>query len=254
MQSAREQAEQVSGYPVQVIEDPELKTFSTVTMANRTGVSHIIRYRPDCAPQLDFLVAFQCGFVIRAYNTPPELRADFGSTSYAMQRGQRLFSSNLEKIRMRLPADKVATVAKQFVDGLLIQLRSAPTGLCVDCWITEHFPVLEAQQRFVVLKNLKEASASLSPDIKRFTPQEILNPSLAINGAMAAYWAKKWNEPLLFSPYVIAGLEKSANALLARTQLNGALDQSERGIVDAWGEQLRLTEWYEWIPWTETSK
>jgi hypothetical protein len=71
--------EEHSGYPVQIIDDPSLNTLASIRLARRGSVSaHILAYRPVGNQAPDYLIAFQCGFALRLFAVPPELRLGTG--------------------------------------------------------------------------------------------------------------------------------------------------------------------------------
>jgi uncharacterized protein len=70
----RARAEQVSGYTVAVMQDLSLRVLSTVSMARGDVTFHTVRYNPATTRQPEYLVSYQCGFIIRAFLPPPEKR------------------------------------------------------------------------------------------------------------------------------------------------------------------------------------
>jgi hypothetical protein len=69
------EVERLSGRPVYVEEDAELKTLAQVTPARGVSPAHFVRYQPG-NPAADYLVAYQLGFVTRLFSCPPEQRFD----------------------------------------------------------------------------------------------------------------------------------------------------------------------------------
>lgn len=73
--------ERTSGYPVLVTEDRSLKTLATVRMARGDAPAHAIAYNPVADTQPDYLIAYQCGFILRLFASreatlPPEASVD----------------------------------------------------------------------------------------------------------------------------------------------------------------------------------
>ena len=64
-------AEEVSGFPVLVSEDPGLQTLAVVRMARGGALAHTISYKPSPGTQPDYLIAYQCGYIIRHFAPPP---------------------------------------------------------------------------------------------------------------------------------------------------------------------------------------
>jgi hypothetical protein len=62
--------ETTTGRPVLVQADPSLSVLATVKMARGTAPAHLVRFKPgSTAP--DYLVCFQCGFILRLFANPP---------------------------------------------------------------------------------------------------------------------------------------------------------------------------------------
>ncbi len=66
--------EERSGFPVLVSEDPSIQTLAAVRMARGGAAAHTISYRPSPGAQPDYLIAYQCGFILRHF-TPPQINA-----------------------------------------------------------------------------------------------------------------------------------------------------------------------------------
>ena len=66
--------EEVSAFPVLVSEDPNLQTLAVVRMARGGASAHTITYKPAPSSQPDYLIAYQCGFILRHF-APPKINA-----------------------------------------------------------------------------------------------------------------------------------------------------------------------------------
>lgn len=60
------EVENLSGRPVHVTADPELKVMSTISAARGSSPAHFLRYRPGTRA-VDYLVAYQLGFLLRLF-------------------------------------------------------------------------------------------------------------------------------------------------------------------------------------------
>ncbi len=69
--------EHATGHPVLVTEDRALRTLVAMRMARGNAPAHTITYNPSATTQLDYLIAFQCGFILRHFANPPSERWDF---------------------------------------------------------------------------------------------------------------------------------------------------------------------------------
>jgi hypothetical protein len=122
--------EEHSGYPVQVVDDPSLNTFAAIRLARRTGVpAHILAYRPVGNQAPDYLIAFQCGFALRLFAVPPELRLETGINKAGLRRVRETLEQTLRQNHHTLAANDLEQALTQMYGGLIAHLRSVPVGL-----------------------------------------------------------------------------------------------------------------------------
>ncbi|MEX1115326.1 MAG: hypothetical protein WEB53_08745 [Akkermansiaceae bacterium] len=109
--------QELSGRPVHVAEDADLKVMSVITTAQGSAPAHFLRYRPG-TQAVDYLVAYQLGFLVRLFSCPAADRRDVVSSAAEQEAGIRLLG--LEEY----PRD----FAVSMVGQLVVQLRSYSVG------------------------------------------------------------------------------------------------------------------------------
>lgn len=172
------EVEESSGMPVNVQADESLKTLAKVAPARGQVTFHSLTYRPD-AVGLNYVIAFQLGFLLRAFRCPKERRYEVVSEQGHFEKAMTDF--DLE----RFPA----AVAKQLFDSVIVQLRSMSVGERVDQWIIEEFPEFRPEQEASIRGQLKENQKALSPQIKKMFPGKILEANLSMSAAHAKVWS-----------------------------------------------------------------
>jgi len=65
--------EQVTGVPVLVRPDPSLQLLANMKMARGSAPAHLISYNPRIT-DVDYLICYQCGFILRIAATPERQR------------------------------------------------------------------------------------------------------------------------------------------------------------------------------------
>lgn len=240
-----DEVQRLSGRGVRVIPDPSLKVHSTMKTARGDAPFHVIAYNPKLAAHPEYLIAFQCGFLLRLFTTPPEQRVDFASRAGAAETISKEVSTLLPP---GTPSQVATQFASQLFSGLLLQIRSVPVGLRVDAWLAEEFPTLHALQRQQVERQLAENVQPLSGEFKAFVPRNIYLGSLAINAAFAAFWARVWNQPALLLPYRAAGHADRGARLLSEWDDIDHAPPADRTLMDAWATAIEVQDWYEWVP------
>jgi hypothetical protein len=248
VEDATKAVERASGIPVVVQPDPTLKLIARVVIARGPAPAHVVLFNPGYGEATDYHIVFQCGFVLRAYLTPPALRFDIGSTEPGSQEADRLVSDHLRRTKVNLPDAVRGQLRDQLYDGLLLQLRSVPVGMRVDAWIGETYPALAAQQKASALRQLGENQAALSPKIKAIAPDKIYRASVGMNAALAAFWGRALGDPTQTVPYKVAGHSGTGERLLAVADGQPTEPAADRALVEAWGTELGISDWFGFVP------
>ncbi len=192
---------------------------------------------------------YECGFILRTYQTSPEERREFAGSAVGRSEVERLLRQAGQTVH--LPAAVKAQLAQQLTDGLLTQLRSYPIGMRIDSWIHQTLPTFDVLQREAIARQQQDNLSVLKPEIKAFAPKPIFEANVSMNAAYAIFCDRVFGKVGYAIPYRAAGYEKRGRALLDIMQAIPDDPGSDRTLVDAWAEQLRLTGWYEWIPLQE---
>jgi hypothetical protein len=246
------EVQRVSGLPAIVRLDPTLKVLSTIRMARRGQQAHIISYRNAAAPERDYLVAFQCGCILRHFGVVPCERADFVFAKAGRSAIGKQFDASMDKrMKAALGSQELSRLADQVYDGLMLQLRSIPLALRVDAWIADRYPVLAEQQKIAINRQLQENAGVLQGDIRKMIPPAVYRASVGINAAFAEFWASRFGQPLLVLPYKSAGFHALGQTLLGRLEAVADQPAEDRKVIDAWAAELGITGWYEWVPMKE---
>lgn len=234
-----EVTERISGRPVRVQEDPTLSVLATIKMARGIAPMHLISYRPLAGRQPDYHICYQCGFVIRLFETPPDGRFDFGPSPEA--------SSKMDALLADTPGARSAK--ETLINGLLTQLRSVPIGLRIDDWLWTICPELREEQVASARLQLRDNVQVLNPSIRRSFPKKVVKANTAMNSAFALFWATKLEDPSVSLPYLSIGTDVEGKALLDTFVTMDSNPTSDRALVDRWAEELGLSGWYSWKPY-----
>jgi len=240
--------EQQTGFMVEVLEEPALPTMAVVHMARRYGLpAHVIRYRPSTNQPPDYLICFQCGFVLRLFENPPEKRFEVASTADGQEMVEKMLHARVGGVG--LDRRQLAPVARQMYDGIVVHLRSIPIGLRVSAWLDDQYPELRQLQRVQVMSELADNAGSLDPQIKALTPEIIYNASAAINAAFALFWSQRYKKPSVTQPYVKAGCRKQGADLMDIWDQVPKDASHDQELIDLWAQALGLSDWYQWVPY-----
>jgi hypothetical protein len=234
--------EKLSGRPVRIQEDPTLSVLATVSIARGNAPMHLIRYRPIRGRQPDYHICYQCGFIIRLFETPPEARSDFAQSPEASGHMDALLAN-------RSLGSNIRSAKEMLLNGLLIQLRSVPIGLRVDDWLWTTCADVRDEQIASSRIQLQDNAQVLTPAVRHSFPKKVVYANTAMNAAFALYWATKLNDESISLPYRSVGAAANGEALLDIFRSLEPSPSRDRELVDRWAEQLGLAGWYMWKPY-----
>ena len=156
--------EDTSGCPVVVSEDASLKTLAASRIARGGNRIHTITFNPSAVSESDYLICYQCGFILRLFGIPAADRVDLAGTADGRQVVHRLLSApDGPGKKLKLTPESISALRDQLFDGLMTQLRSIPIGFRVDSWIMHEYPELVQLQRDMAMRQVKDNLAALSP-------------------------------------------------------------------------------------------
>lgn len=218
---------------------------STTRIARESTPAHVILIDPRGRRQTDYLVAWECLHILRVFNEPTEHRFQLSSTSQGETQARQLVASHLGGGGAAgIPSHAIAGFTKQIYDGLLLQLRSVPTGLRIDAHLSSEYPDLAQQQRAAVLHQLEDNAKTLAPSVSQLIPPKIRRASLAMNATFALFWARTWNDPATVVPYQASGFVHDGQALFDLFLEIPETPAHDRLLIDSWGKRLDLDGWY----------
>lgn len=242
--------EEKTGLPVHVEPEPNLPgtTLATVKIARGRTPLHQVHYQPNASTSPDYLIVFQCAFILRLFECAPESRFDLTSAPGAEVAIRPLVTAHPPCLGM--PGDAVDRFVAFLRDTILMQLRSIPTGLRVDDWIRAEFPELRELQQQAMRRQLQDGAATLDPKTRQSVPETVFASSARMNAAHAAFWTDRLQQPEFTVAYRSTGFLDGGEQLLKLYTELPAAPIGDRTLVDAWGKALGVTDWYQWQPYS----
>jgi hypothetical protein len=239
------QVEQITGFSVVVVSEADMPVLSTVSMASSSRPGHLIRFHPSVAEQVDYFVTFQCGFILRYYDSAPENRRQCGPTESGKYDVDKLLRSSPAKA---LSSADLMRFRDQLLRSLVTHLRSVPIGMRVDRWIAQQYPALVESQRTAIHRQLQQNMSLFDSPARKSIPAMIVDTSMAISAAFAAFWADRWNQPELLVPYAATGHVTKGRELLEIWETMPDSGKDDYAIIDSWALNVGIEKWYHWIP------
>ena len=235
--------EERTGKSIQFMRDEKLSLLATLQMARNGADFHVLRYRPSNDP-LDYMVAFQAGFVLRLFENEPSHRFDFAPSPTAGRNVEPLLSA----ARTLGPTDKSALpeFAGFVAQWALMNLRSLPIGMRIDRWLATEYPEFkELQLKSIGLQQQQNV------DLLSYKLGKLAIPT-PLMGAIAAYalFADRMTDGGTFAiPYEAAGVFAQGQELLSVWDEIPVDAKHDCQLVDSWAARIGMSNWYTWIPY-----
>jgi hypothetical protein len=239
-----ERVEEASGKPVILLKDSNFAGHATIKIASKDQPAHLLRYKPEQESVLPYLVAYECESALRTIQADPASQFNLASKPNMLPEVLELMQRHHQG-KDDIPSHLVPQLAKQFGNGLGLQLRSMPITMRVDKLIHDAHPELSELQHESIDRQLQENMGALSPRAKVLSPDEIIRPNATMNAAFAKFFAELWNAPMVFAPYVAAGYGEAATTLFALHEQIPVSSSHDRELVDAWAKCTGLDRWFE---------
>lgn len=229
--------EELSGLPVHVKEDANLKVMATVSPARGPAPAHFLSYRPGTRA-VDYLIACQLGFLVRLYSCPVEDRREVVAVSHEQQQG-------IEAMGL---ADFSPGFAQATVSSIIQQVRTYPVSTRVDDWIWKHLPELREQQEHSVRSQLAENARALAPEIRQQFPKALVDANTAMNAAYAELWGLVLGDARFAIPYKALGYGTLAAKLLAVLSEVPDDPAEDPLLIERWADLLGLSGSFHFSP------
>ncbi|MEZ5477648.1 MAG: hypothetical protein R3E95_09235 [Thiolinea sp.] len=240
-QSLLDQASHASGHGFDIVYDASLPVSSSVRLAgreNRERHEIVLRLPSD---ENNYLIAWQAAFVLHQYRMPETERANLRPDPA----GLAATRAELLALHPHIPAAQREGFCDHVIGGVLSQLRSVPVGLLIDIELQRQYEELQATQKQSLIHQVVEHIGCLQMTPEMF-PTTLLRANQVMNATQALMVAELFDEPELFAPYRTVGMEAAA-ALLLEPCLHQAFDATtDRELVDHWGRNLGIADWYRW--------
>lgn len=239
-QHALNALEELSGKPVVIEADARLPNLARIQIASATRPVHVLSYNPAAAPELPYLVCFQCELAKRALKAAPDERFNVASTDETYRLVEKLVRE-----QKAVPDNMITTYSQMITDGLGTQLRSMPIGIRVDRALHRDHPRLRDLQRTAAERSMKENVGCLHPTIRAQAPDLILHATASMNTAFALAWARLWNEDAHNVPYRLAGFLDLGEQLLNALDAIPDSPTHDRELVSSWAALLKIDHLYQ---------
>jgi hypothetical protein len=192
----------------------------------------------------DYIVAVQCAMLLVKWANPEKI-ASFVVRDEKMNYLVDKYSKHTAL--SKLPSDAVRQYARLIAHGLMNQLQSQPIEMMAIAYCRQNCPGLVDLQNEAVVASLREATASLSPQIRETSPPEVFEKNATMNAAFAINWARLTGSDVAVLPFKTLGFYEKGQDLfrIYETIPDNDPDRYVKN-VDGWAQMLQLVSLYEW--------
>lgn len=216
-----------------------LATYASTKIARERMESHIIYFREDVVDRLSYIIAHECGHIVRMMEAPASKRVVPGTS--IRQRAETLKA-------LELTADNYPVqLINMWTDGLVMQLTNLPVDIRIERWLNREYPKLREEQHKGLSIDAEKTLAGLSDEIRRVTPSKIFQISNAMTYAylrgIGEITREHYGRPFYGYRAILA-----TGRTLYET-VDGERDDLEGdvGIINKWAETLGLDSSFSWI-------
>jgi hypothetical protein len=242
------QVEERTGKEIEFVEKNDLPMSAELRTAAKDETMHRLFHRPAYDEQINYVIANQCGHILRLFGVPEEQRfmpvANYRTMmSYVMEMGDEF--QRLVKV---FGPEKIKRMVRLWYEGVVFQLTKMPPDIMIDKWLYDEYPELRPIQLPSLIRQRQEAVQSLVQDTRKFTPDKIYRVSSIMNYAffkvLEDHFRLDWVAPWHSTIFIFDG------SALAKVTKNDYVNNhaGDRAMIDAWAERLGLTTWFEWKP------
>lgn len=239
--------EDVSGQRIRIARDPSLTTWATVSIAESEATPHTIRYAPRYETHLAYLVAHECGHLLRLWSAPPETRLLPSIAKKQRRTAEHQLRKELPVPMWALSPAVLRDLLRIWHEGSVRQVSTYPADIRIEAWMFAKFPEMRAAQRTALIQQLRENELVLHPRVQSMTSKTAYQASAAMNCAFAQVAATLLDEPSLSGPYpdwVCRKAHKLVQELRSETDAGHLGDVA---VSKRWSEVLGLSDWFKWI-------
>ena len=238
-----DKVEHQTGKNIQFFRDESLSVLATIHMARNGAAFHVLRYRPSNEP-IDYLIAYQAGFLLRLFDNEPAQRFDFSPHPGASKHVELLLTAGQALNSQGRQA--LFEVTKFVTHWALLNLRSLAIGMRIDRWIATSYPELRELQQSGLADQQQQNMDVLAYKLGNLTVPTTL---LGINAAYALFVDRLGGTESYAVPYEVNGLLTHGRELLRIWDEIPSDATHDCKLVDSWAAASGMTNWYNWIPY-----
>jgi len=232
---------EVSGKDIDFRISDTISVYAVTKIARKRMSQHVVYFRKDVVDRLSYIIAHECGHILRIMEAPEEERVvpAIDKTTKLKVLGDIKINSFSKPL--------LAKMIDIWVDGIIMQVTNLPVDVRIEKWIQKSFPSLEKEQISALEKDAEKTLAGLTKKVEMVTPAKIFTIS---NSMVYAYLrgistiTGKRYDKAFYGRNFILNLGKRLYKLL-KEEDHGYSSDIE--TINLWAKTLGIDDWFHWI-------
>lgn len=237
-----------TGKSIRFVEKKDLSMSAELRQAGKEEAFHRLFHRPIYDEQINYVIANQCGHILRLFEVPEEERFMPIANHRTMMSYVMEMEDEFHRLAMVFGQEKIRRMVRLWYEGAVFQLTKMPPDIMIDKWLYDEYPALRPIQLKSLLRQRQAAVQSLTQDTRKFTPDKIYRVANVMNYVffkiLENHFRLDWVAPYHSSIFIFDG---SALAKVTETEYVNS-HAGDRAMIDRWAERLAMTTWFEWKP------
>ncbi len=244
-QAILEEVENKSGKKIKCLEKKDLSMSAQFRLAGKQSPEHLLLYKPDHSKLINYIIANQCGHILRILDAPEDKRF----FPVANKKTMMCYVMETEDEINRLKAvfgDKIKQMIVMWYQGVVFQITKMPPDLQIDKWIYDTYHELRPIQMKSIQHQLQNANQGLSEDLRKIVPFKIYNISNIMNYAFFKVLENHFHLDFVRAYHrTIFLFEGSALARITEQEhINN--HEGDVAMINRWADKLEIKTWFEW--------
>jgi hypothetical protein len=245
-----EQTEELTGKPIEFVEDDSLSPLASVRMARSSMPAHVIRFRKADPVLLAHLIAHECGHVQRMFAAPPDTRVVPVTRPQHTDLAFRILAEDSTVALDGMDERAIRELFTIWHQGMVNEVVNLNVDYRIESWLYREYTGIRPNQEKSIALQVQMSVAGLAPNVKRDTPHMVYERGNAVNYAYLRSVGILLGRNLVrdYTDSTIVALGKRLAAVLEEpdTGFEGDVRESNR-----WAAMLGIGDWFDWQPFED---
>lgn len=244
------EVEHKSGKKITCVARNDLSMSAQLRLAGRQSAEHLLLYKPGHDRLINYVIANQCGHILRLLDAPEEKRYFPVANRKTMMCYMMETEDEINRIKATI-GDRIKQMIVMWYQGVVFQVTKMPPDIQIDKWIYDNYQELRPIQMASLKQQLQSAIQGLSEDLRKIVPFKIYNVSNIMNYVFFRTLETHFHLDFV-RPYhrTIFLFEGSALARITEQEY-GEGHEGDVAMINRWADKLEIGNWFEWKHITE---